>query len=261
MAWIELHTSLRNHPKVIMLSLEMEQSKVQVIGYLICLWTWALEYAEDGDLSRYSPELIESACEWKGASGALYAKLLHKFIDQDNFIHDWLEYAGKYLTSKYRTHNQGKLDDIKRKYESRKSQTKIRPKTAHRSKKSQTLDVLPTNIPLPTCTNLNQPTIPAWLDPITWNDFTVMRQQKKKPLTEKAIELILKDLTKFKDLGQDVKVILEKSIKNQWTDVYPLKDGDIGNGKRPAYQRQNAALDRLKEIEEQEKQEVNNAQA
>ena len=135
MAWIELHTSLRNHPKVIMLSTQLGVEKVAVIGHLICLWTWAMEYTEDGDLSRYEPAVIESACEWKGKSGTFYSALLGKFIDSDHFIHDWWDYAGKYLTSKYRTHQENKLLDIKRKYELRKGQTKIRLKTVKGQRK------------------------------------------------------------------------------------------------------------------------------
>lgn len=74
--------------------------------------------------------------------------------------------------------------------------------------------------------------IPNWIPQETWTAFLEMRKSLKKPATEKAQQLIISDLTKFKEQGYDPVVILEKSIKNSWRDVFPPKEGANGAPKR-----------------------------
>jgi hypothetical protein len=78
--------------------------------------------------------------------------------------------------------------------------------------------------------------LPDWIPQEKWNDFLEMRKSIRKPATQKAQELIVSDLTKFKGEGYDPIAILDKSIKNSWRDVYEPKDGgrdgQHGNGKR-----------------------------
>jgi hypothetical protein len=70
--------------------------------------------------------------------------------------------------------------------------------------------------------------LPDFINKETFKSYLEMRREKKKVPTGHAIEIIIKDLTTFHSQGQDVNLILEKSIKNGWTDVYSLKDGDNG---------------------------------
>lgn len=57
----------------------------------------------------------------------------------------------------------------------------------------------------------------------TFEDFTEMRIKKKKPMTDRAKELILKDLEKLSPNERTQIAILEKSIKEGWSGVYALK--------------------------------------
>lgn len=107
MAWIESHQTLRNHPKVLKAAALLNERRTTVIGCLHCLWWWALDYAQDGVLSQYPIEVIETAAEWHGESGALVNALLNcGYSDKPGFIesnpdgmvlHDWYEYAGKLI--------------------------------------------------------------------------------------------------------------------------------------------------------------------
>jgi hypothetical protein len=57
----------------------------------------------------------------------------------------------------------------------------------------------------------------------TFTDFLEMRKKIKKPMTERAKELLLKKLGGLAET-EDAKVaILEQSIVNGWQDIYPLK--------------------------------------
>jgi hypothetical protein len=66
--------------------------------------------------------------------------------------------------------------------------------------------------------------IPPWLNKNTWNDFLEMRRAKKAFPTIRAQELLIKDLMKFRDAGDDPDEVLNKSIKNNWTGIFPLKE-------------------------------------
>lgn len=59
----------------------------------------------------------------------------------------------------------------------------------------------------------------------TFQDYIEMRKRKRAPLTDHATDLAIKHLTELSggDNNKAVK-ILENSIRNSWTDVYPLKD-------------------------------------
>lgn len=47
---------------------------------------------------------------------------------------------------------------------------------------------------------------------------------KKAPFTARAEMLILKELYKLKEQGQDPNACLDQSTLNGWRDVYPVKD-------------------------------------
>lgn len=56
----------------------------------------------------------------------------------------------------------------------------------------------------------------------TLRDFIKMRKAIKKPLTERALELIIKELYKLSQNVDEQIKILEKSIVSNWQDIYPL---------------------------------------
>lgn len=101
MAWIESHQTLKDHPKTRRLARYLKISVPAAIGHLHCLWWWALDYAQDGDLSKYEPADIADAAMWEGDAEEFVAALVKAgFLDQDNEdlrIHDWDEYTGRLI--------------------------------------------------------------------------------------------------------------------------------------------------------------------
>jgi hypothetical protein len=66
--------------------------------------------------------------------------------------------------------------------------------------------------------------LPAWIPQETWDAFVEMRKKTlKKPPTDFALNLILRELFKLRDQGHDPLACLEQSIINGWCDVYALK--------------------------------------
>ena len=101
MAWIESHQELARHPKTRRLARALGVSVPAAIGHLHLLWWWALDYADDGDLSGYDASDIADAVLWDGDHQELWAALLQAgFVDSgpDGVrIHDWMHYAGRLL--------------------------------------------------------------------------------------------------------------------------------------------------------------------
>ena len=73
-------------------------------------------------------------------------------------------------------------------------------------------------------------------------DFIDMRKTIKKPMTSKALELLIKNLDKLTNLEEEKIAILNQSIEHGWLTVYPLKTNNMRNSSKG-------------EIKEEEKQE------
>lgn len=126
MAWIESHTVLVRHRKLNNLAKDLRLKPVYVLGHLHALWHAALEQQEDGDLTSWSDELIAQLSCYSG-DAPRYVSLLQQNGWLDNkIIHDWLDYAGRYLEAKYRTANPTLLTEIRSKHKP-DSLTKVRP--------------------------------------------------------------------------------------------------------------------------------------
>ncbi len=152
MPWIESHTVLLRHRKVLQLADDLSIQPVVAIGHLHALWHAVLEQQEDGDLSEWPDMMIAQAAAFTGdATHFVRCLQSRKWLD-GKMVHDWIEYAGRYLTVKYRTANPMKLHKIYKKYQSVSrsvfSRSKVRSKT----------DNLPNQ---PDLTNLTEPTSSA----------------------------------------------------------------------------------------------------
>ena len=103
MAWIKSEQALASHPKVHLLAKELGISVPQVIGHLHLLWWWALDYADDGNLTRYR-DFIPNASQWVGDEEIYVTSLIKLgFIDvkdEQLFIHDWLDYTGALIETR-----------------------------------------------------------------------------------------------------------------------------------------------------------------
>ena len=113
MAWIESHQELWRHPKTKKLARLLQISIPTAVGHLHGLWYWAMDFAQDGDLSAYDAEDIADAVMWDGdAKTFLNALVEARYADATEHgivIHDWFDYAGGLLESKARKREQSRL--------------------------------------------------------------------------------------------------------------------------------------------------------
>lgn len=77
--------------------------------------------------------------------------------------------------------------------------------------------------------------LPDWIPEDSWNGYVEMRGKKRSAMTDRARDLVIAELLKFKEAGHSITEILNKSTKNNWTDVYepkgaPVKQADAFAG-------------------------------
>lgn len=161
MAWIESHQAVGGHPKTKRLARLLGVSLPAAVGHLHYLWWWALDFAQDGNLSKYDAYDIKDATLWEGDENVMLEALVETgFIDEIDeglFLHDWEEYAGKLLErrAKDRARKREAADVAKQSGEFR-GKSAGKSEEADGSRKDSCVTNQPTNQPKPT--NLNQPT-------------------------------------------------------------------------------------------------------
>jgi len=138
-AWIESHQELERHPKTLRLAMAMGWGLDETIGKVHRFWWWALQYAEDGDLRRFNDGELAMVVGLKPDQGKGFIEAMvmcgggsvSGFIDREPYfkVHDWMDYAGRYLESKYRTANPRLWREIQRKNKAGFSPTKGRLKS------------------------------------------------------------------------------------------------------------------------------------
>lgn len=66
--------------------------------------------------------------------------------------------------------------------------------------------------------------LPSFIPEKVFNEYLKMRMILRKPLiSEYAIELAINVLCKLRDEGHDPVEVLNQSILNSWTGLYPVK--------------------------------------
>jgi len=76
------------------------------------------------------------------------------------------------------------------------------------------------------CTKVHkeQNPLPDWLPKDLWKDFLDHRKKLKKPMTEKAEDILIKKLSWLKDKGHNPKHLLMTSIERGWLSVFEPKE-------------------------------------
>lgn len=75
--------------------------------------------------------------------------------------------------------------------------------------------------------------LPDWIPLEAWNGFIEMRKKSNSPFTERAKALIIGQLLKLKEQGQDVTAILDQSTANGWKGVFPVTQSKGNGGAAP----------------------------
>ncbi|TWT91654.1 hypothetical protein [Neorhodopirellula pilleata] len=96
-----MKTGTTSHPKFRSLQKRLELPVYAVVGILETVWMMAGQFADDGDLSRFTDDQIADAVDWPGDGSDLVEALVeHRWLDRTKngvSVHDWLEHCPKYV--------------------------------------------------------------------------------------------------------------------------------------------------------------------
>jgi hypothetical protein len=76
---------------------------------------------------------------------------------------------------------------------------------------------------------------PEWIPAEEWQAYLEMRKRIKRPMTAKAVELAVKKLAELREIGDDPKEVLERSILNSWQGLFPLQNQSRKAGTNHGY--------------------------
>lgn len=116
MAWIEFHAAkIKRLQKFRDFRVELAWSVNEALGCLGNLWGEIIELREDGDIAGWQPEYVAELVGAKTPPDKLWAALtapgrwIDVKADGKVLVHDWLNYAGRYLESRYQTSDPARL--------------------------------------------------------------------------------------------------------------------------------------------------------
>lgn len=66
--------------------------------------------------------------------------------------------------------------------------------------------------------------LPDWIPAEAWAGFVAMRKKQKKPMSDGAVDRMIKKLAGMLAEGQDLAAVLNQSEDSCWSDVYPVKE-------------------------------------
>lgn len=82
---------------------------------------------------------------------------------------------------------------------------------------------------------------PTWWPIPAWENYLAMRKKKRTPTTDRAVEMIIAEVTKLRAAGHDPAAAIDQSTLKGWTEIYAPKAAN-GNGAAPhAIERTNLA--------------------
>lgn len=97
---VPIETDLPRHPKTEHLMSVLNIRRHEAVGYLVCLWIWATEFAEDGNLGQFPDKVVSKGAGWRGlGSTFLDALRVTGWMDKDGKLHAWESHFGKCLVA------------------------------------------------------------------------------------------------------------------------------------------------------------------
>jgi len=123
MAWIESHTNLDRHHKLIRFQTAMRWSRNEAVGFLHRFWWSVLEVSPSGDVTALTlPEVMSETLNMKldVIQDAILKLEEFGFLDRVGdklLVHGWLEYAGRYLSESLFKRHPEKMSEVRSMHE------------------------------------------------------------------------------------------------------------------------------------------------
>lgn len=207
---MKVELELPDKPEVHAMANTLNLDPDAVVGKLLRVWQWFDKHTTDGNAYGVTYSLPDRI---SGVTG---------FGEAMMFV-GWLEQKDKYLCMP--------------KFDRHTSQSaKTRALTNKRVAKTRNAVSVTESLPEKRREEKNNKTkakksddlvLPDFIPIQIWNDFKEMRLKVRKPMTEKAEELMIKKLIDFNERGISVVTAIENSILNNWQDIFEPKKSNV----------------------------------
>lgn len=67
-------------------------------------------------------------------------------------------------------------------------------------------------------------TLPEWIDSEAWDGYEEMRRKIRKPMTDRARSMAVRELERLKADGYDPNAVLDQSTFNSWQGLFELRE-------------------------------------
>lgn len=228
MAWIQVHQNLFSHPKLLMLSRDINEDRLVTMSRLILLWWWALDVTRDGALLNCDARVIATVMSWNGDAEVLLRALINNgWIDENTdgclSIHDWKDYGGKFTIEREQARERQKR--YRNAHVTRNTSVTSPSDDAYREDKNR----LQNNNKETSKKVETETLLPSWIEQETWDGFIAMRRKIRKPMTDYAKKLMVEKLTNARVAGHDANELLKEATINSWQSVV-IRPKFGGNG-------------------------------
>lgn len=223
--WIKLEHATLDKPEVLELAELFTISHGDALLLCLRFWVWADQQSTNGRL------VGRSSCRSSGVSKTSLDSLLHRPGFTNAMIHiGWLEEVeGKLFMVNFDRHN-GET--------SKKRALKTRAQAEWRKSVDAGVDaVVDAHVDQHRSTNVSTReekrrdkehkrfALPDWVPEEPWSGFIEMRQKKRNNPTDRAKQLLVDELQRLRDAGNDPAAVIDLATRNGWLSFYPPKGG------------------------------------
>lgn len=205
--WMKVELELPDKPEVHYIAGALNLQPAEVVGHLIRIWAWFNKHTEDGHAYGVTHALLDRIT---GVTG----------MGEVMTLAGWLEQHDKTLCMpKFDRHTSesAKKRALALERQSRKRHAESVTKALPEKRREE--------VPTPKAPSAFE--LPDWTPEDAWKAFEDSRRKLRKPMTDNARSLVLKELAKLRDAGNDPRSVLEQSVRKGWQDVFPLKGAEV----------------------------------
>ena len=215
--WIKVEVATSYKPEVLRIAELLGVSRRECMGILVDFWAWLDANAHSESVRNLSRKSLDDVLHCPGLAATLEAV-------------GWVEWDDKTASARITNYDRHNGNSAKRRaYDQKRQSEKRRNLSASNADKKRTREEkrreeITTTSKAKTDTKaVAASPLPGWLDKPTWDRFLEARSAMKARATPHAQALLLRDLAKLREAGQDPTAVLEQSISRSWRGLFAVK--------------------------------------
>jgi hypothetical protein len=217
--WFRLWGDMVNDPKFRTIARVSGQEISRVISVYLHMMTCASNATERGRTEGWCDEDVATALDIDTADVSAIREAMQGRVLDGDYLTGWEK---RQPLKEDNSAERAKAWREAKKAEQEQQQTQPNETERSRTQEERRVDT-DKKQSKPKATAQPSAALPDWIPSASWAGYIEMRKKKRKEPTARAIELLVAELAKLKDAGQDIGTVLDKSTVNGWTDVYAIK--------------------------------------